>query len=234
MLICGLDFETTGLSAENDFVTEIGAVLWDTELATPVSFYHKFCKVPVEVPPFITELTGITNELLEKYGCEQNEAFHGLDHFTSLSEIMVAQNAPFDKSFFDMGLARINVKKPNKQWLNTVTDVPYPKKIKSKGLTALAAEHGFLNPFPHRAVTDVLTMLTILSKYDINQCLGLQAEPKLNIWARITFNEKDKAKGAGFYYNGDKKQWYKQILEKDLETERNRCEQLGFTIEVIK
>jgi DNA polymerase-3 subunit epsilon len=233
MLVIGLDFETTGLDPKTCEVTEIGAVAWDTELLTPVSFFHRFVNIKGEITPEILDITGITKELLTKYGIAEAQAFSELEQYLSQSDVYIAQNYKFDKSFLDAALERINIRQIDKKWINTVTHVPYPKKFKHRELTSLAAYHGFINPFPHRAITDVLTMLTVMSHYDFKNILELSQEPVLTLWAKVTFAEKDQAKRAGFYYSGDKKAWYKEILKRDLEAETKNCAVLGFAIEVI-
>ena len=42
---------------------------------------------------------------------------------------------------------------------------------------ALEHYHGFLNPFPHRAVTDVMSMLKIASQYDLDRMADLAKLP---------------------------------------------------------
>ena len=51
------------------------------------------------------------------------------------------------------------------------------EKIKTRSLPYLAADHGFLNPFPHRALFDVMTMIQIAGMYDINEILKYADSP---------------------------------------------------------
>jgi DNA polymerase-3 subunit epsilon len=233
MLIIGIDTETTGLSPVDDRITEIGAVAWDTDHATPVAFFHKFIKQEKPLPDFIKELTGLNDEILEKYGVHETDAVRWLHEFIGNSEYLVAQNAPFDKGMLDAAYLRSGVFIPDKQWIDTAKDIPYPPRIKTKSLISVAAEHGFLNPFPHRAVTDVLTMLTVMSKYDINTIVANACEPKVLLWAKTTYKEKDLAKASGFYWNGERRMWFKSIMLKDLIEESEKCRIQGFEVQVL-
>lgn len=233
MLIAGLDTETTGLSPVDDRITELGAVLWDTDHATPVAFFHKFIKQEKPLTDFIKDLTGLSDEILEKYGQEEAQVLREFHEFIGGAEYLVAQNAPFDRSMLDHAYLRHGLFIPDKQWIDSARDVPYPERIKSKSLVALAAEHKFLNPFPHRAVTDVLTMLTIVSKYDIKKVVENACEPKVLLWAKTTYAEKELAKAAGFYWNGERKMWFKSVFLKDVMEETERCRIQGFEVQVI-
>lgn len=233
MLIVGMDTETTGLSPVDDRITEIGAVAWDTDHATPVAFFHRFIKQEKPLPDFIKELTGLNDEILEKYGHHESDVMREFHIFCGQGEYLVAQNAPFDKGMLDAAYLRCGLFIPDKEWIDTVKDVPYPARIKSKSLISVAAEHGFLNPFPHRAVTDVLTMLTVMSKYDINTIVANACEPKIMLWAKTTYKEKDLAKAAGFFWNSERKMWFKSIMLKDLMEETEKCRIQGFDVAVI-
>ena len=243
MLLIGVDTETTGLSPQDDRITEIGAVAWDVEEAAPVAFFHRFIKQDKPVPKEIVELTGITDSILDKYGVPEELAIKEFTSFVGNVSptpptsgnlpYLVAQHAPFDKGMFDAAYLRLGLFIPEVIWIDSAKDVQYPSRIKNRNLVGLAAEHGFLNPFPHRAVTDVLTMLTIISRYDIKEILANAIEPKILLWAKVTYHEKDRAKACGFYYNSAKKMWFKTIFQRDLEKEVDTCKIQGFEVEVV-
>jgi len=79
-----------------------------------------------------------------------------------------------------------------------VVDVPSPPQITTRKLAHLAAEHGFLNPFAHRAVFDVLTMLKILSCYPIENVIISSNQPLMKLVALVAFDGRYKAKARGF------------------------------------
>lgn len=93
-----IDFETTGLSPDESVVIEIGAVKLNSMMGV-MSKYTTRVALPegVEVPEFITNLTGITSDDL--IGATPSDtAFEYLKEFIG-GDYIVAHNAPFDLSF---------------------------------------------------------------------------------------------------------------------------------------
>lgn len=93
-----LDFETTGLDHRTDQVIEIGAIKFNKDMKH-IGTFHTMVKLEEgrELDPFITELTGIKPEDLVN-GMQEREALVALTYFIG-SDVVVAQNAPFDLSF---------------------------------------------------------------------------------------------------------------------------------------
>ena len=92
-------------------------------------------------------------------------------------------------------------------------------------LKYMAADFGFINPFPHRAQYDVLTMLKVLSHFDIYKVLELSKVPMIVISARVDYDDKQKAKDRKYSWEkvGDKtypKRWVKMIRENEFEKEQ--------------
>jgi len=235
MLLLGLDFETTGLRVEEDRVIEIGAVLWDTSRNKPVQFYSELVCVPEQVSDEITGITGIEQSDLEAYGIASRDAFHGLSVFSDRAEAIVAHNGNnFDKPFCAAELRRNDLSQIDKHWIDTSVDVPYPPRMKTRSLVHLAAEHGFVNPFPHRALSDVLTMFKVMSFYDAEAILKISKEPNVQVIAIVKEpwkdaapegkKETDKAKARGFRFDGSKKCWQKTVKLSALPEEESHGE----------
>ena len=91
------------------------------------------------------------------------------------------------------------VKRP---WIDTCTDVPYPPSVGSRTLRYLAADHLFINPFPHRAIFDVMTMLTVLSHYNVEEIAVLAKSPVIHVQAKVGYDEREKAKARGYMWEG--------------------------------
>lgn len=211
MIVLGLDVETTGLSSVKDDIIEIGAVLWDTEKGVPLIIESINVKTDLTITDFITNLTGIDQVHNSLYGEGPEEVIKRLEPLIRSCDYFVAHNAQFDKRFLEAYFSKYekgwNLEHlQTKQWIDTKTDLPKEAYGKSKGLSKLAAKNGITNPFAHRAVFDVLTMLSVLQKFASQ--LDLASE-KVCLEAVVSFEEKDVARKAGFYWNPEQKVWWK-------------------------
>lgn len=195
MLVLGLDLETTGLKPESDEIIEVGAVVWDTDRMAPVKIYSELVQAQTEVPQEITRITGITNQDLQNWGVSPQEALLNLEALAQRCEYIVAHNGlEFDKLFIDRYLEQIPDIQLDLPWIDTMTDLPYPEDLKTRKLSYVAAEHGFLNPFAHRSLFDVLTMMKVFSSYPLADVIEFAKSPMVRVVAQVSFAEKDKAK----------------------------------------
>ncbi|WP_281020116.1 3'-5' exonuclease [Minwuia sp. IMCC3060] len=92
------DFETTGLSPdEGARVTEVAAVI--VQDGKILSRYQSLMNAGVHVPAFITDLTGISNAMVQS-APSSKEVMRELCDFVGPLQI-VAHNASFDKKFYE-------------------------------------------------------------------------------------------------------------------------------------
>lgn len=99
-----IDFETTGLSPQQgDRATEIAAVIVrDGQI---VDRYQSLMNAGVRIPPFITELTGITDAMV-RAAPPAADVMREVYDFVG-GHPLVAHNAGFDSRFWDAELERI-------------------------------------------------------------------------------------------------------------------------------
>ena len=90
-----VDIETTGLSPTKNEIIEIGAI--KVKENRIIDTFNTLLKIDGYLNPFITRLTGITNEMLRE-GAEQKEALESFINFTG-EEIIVGHNVNFDINF---------------------------------------------------------------------------------------------------------------------------------------
>jgi DNA polymerase-3 subunit epsilon len=105
------------------------------------------------------------------------------------------------------------------KWIDTLSDIDYPPHCGSRKLTYLAADHGFINPFAHRAVFDVLTMMRVLDQYPITEIIETMNQPTYIIQAVVSFQDKELARERFFRWNGVKRMWLRSMKKNKWEAE---------------
>ncbi len=212
MFVLGLDFETTGVDPRKDDIIEVGAVVWDVDKKKPAAIYSDLIPADRPLSDEVMKVTGLTDDDLRRFGQPQDVVFKKLSNLAGKCQYIVAHNGnKFDKLFLERLLQQQPLPNFNLPWIDTLTDIPYPDSIVTRKLSYLAAEHGFLNMFNHRAVFDVLTMMKVVSQYDFNHILKTLNSPMLKIVAQVTYDEKAKAKDMGFRWDPNQRVWYMEI-----------------------
>lgn len=247
MRVFGLDFETSGLDTARDRITEVGFALWDVPEKQPITAVgaYLYDETYPNLSPEIVRLTGITDSILKEFGQNPARILGDMDLFCerhSVGYIVAHNGGAFDKLILLSELDRHSLPAPRLRglpWIDTKYDLPFASEPDSRRLKHLAGDHGFLNPFSHRAMFDVLTMLRIMSHYDFDAILDYMAQPWIVIRAVVPHPRqdngagKDKAKAAGYRWqdlDGEKFElcWVKRIKAHQLEEEKKKLP--GITI----
>lgn len=147
-----LDFETQGLDVETTNPTQLAAceVVTSDEsefshMVNRLIFNHLIYEPSYPPQPKeVSELTGITDELLMKKGMPTKFVLHGLKLLMEKADLVLAHNAVFDRSVYLATCKRFDMEpaKPKEGWLCTRNDIPWPKKYKCKQLSHLAFDLG--------------------------------------------------------------------------------------------
>lgn len=238
MKILGCDFETTGLKPETHSITEVGMVMWDTDLRMSVKEMGYVVNPGPDAvwDPEVFKVNKLTPEICTKYGYEYQRAAKQFFLWYQEADIAVAHNGTkMEKPFVKVWADKYGYDpQPDKLWIDTSTDIDFPDKM-SRRLTYLAADHAFLNPFPHVALTDVLTMLVILDKYPLDEAIRLAKTPSVYVKAVVSYEDRELAKARGYRaeYNDKGKFMYWKLVIKECFLERERAE-AGFPIEIIE
>lgn len=155
------DLETTGLSQQNDRMTEIGAVrVRDGEV---VDTFNTFVNPGMPISAKITELTGITNAMVADAPSEE-AALRSFYDFCGECRVLVAHNAPFDTGFVKKAAERSNMPYP----FTSIDTVPIARallpNLKNHKLDTVAKALS-LPPFNHhRACDDAAVLAQIYAK----------------------------------------------------------------------
>lgn len=213
-----IDVETTGLDYRTDQIIELGAVMFNYDAAGRIyrlsEPLHCYNDPGVPITAEITELTGITNEMVAGHKLDVTE----LDEMIGLSNFVVAFNADFDRKFIE----RVNMGAVKKPWGCLMAQVPWGAEgIAGRRMEYIAHALGFFYE-AHRAVDDCLAGIHLLSR-----TLPRSGKPVLSalreqaikpshrvviVGKTFDFNHLLKARGYRFRdVTGKPKAWYRDL-----------------------
>lgn len=233
MILLGVDLEADGLDVNSAHILEYAFVMWSTTYQKPLRMWQGYLKSPIPVSNEITEITGIRDADIEQFG-ESPEKLLEVYEWIPRCDYIVAHNGlaydkPLLESYVKRSLLPLLPSAKNLNWIDTMFDLPYPKSIKTRQLGHLAADHGFVNPFAHRALFDVLTMLKIQAQYPLEEIVKNAESPLVEVVAMVSFETKDEAKKRGFYWDSPRKLWVKKMKSNAVASLREQC---PFNVEV--
>ena len=156
-----LDLETTGATASFDRITEIGLI--EVERGRYVGEWTTLVNPETRIPPFIQNLTGISNDMVAlapTFAEIARELKQRLD-----GKLLVAHNARFDYGFLRNEFRRLDIK--------YASDLVCTVKLSSKlfpgharhNLDSLMERHGVTCDARHRALGDARVLWELTQKW---------------------------------------------------------------------
>ena len=215
-----LDTETTGLSLEEDVIIELGLVKISysksakriTSILDVVSLYEDPHR---PIPENITQLTGITNEMVA--GQKIDEAL--VTEWLHERQLTVAHNAQFDRPVFEKRFPHLS----GLYWACSFQGIAWDELgCESRKLKYLLKDAGWFYE-GHRASIDCLAVAWLFYiKPESLESLLDNARKKTAVVKAMAapFDVKDQLKARGYYWNGSDKYWWTEIWENDLEAEK--------------
>lgn len=152
MRFTAIDIETTGLSPLKEKIIEIGAVRYEDGVRKAV-LSTLVCPRIAALPVRITELTGITEEML-KNAPEEEEAMNSLFHFLEGETVLLGHNIPFDYSFLKTAAERMGAEFSYDGIDTLLLARQCCPDLPSKTLAAMCEAYGIINARAHRACED--------------------------------------------------------------------------------
>jgi len=182
-----IDFETTGLSPQVDRITEVAALRIDGTRV--VERYVTLVNAGISIPTHITDLTGITNELIAN-APPANQAVRKLVDFIG-SDIVAAHNVSFDRGFFSAECRRAGL---HGHEIRTLCTMRLARRLvpglNSYRLASIATRFGVdFTGKAHRAESDALVaagvlleMTRLLARQYRNDSIDPQLLCRLSKW----------------------------------------------------
>ncbi len=154
MRFTAIDIETTGLGPEKARIIEIGAVKYEN--GEQKEIFSTLVNLQTDgIPERITELTGITDEMLRGAPGEA-EAMRSLLRFLAGEEVLLGHNILFDFSFLKVAAGRIG-ETFDYQGIDTLFLARQCRpELPKKTLTALCEEYAITTECAHRAEEDAV------------------------------------------------------------------------------
>lgn len=204
------DTETTGLSNKTDRVIQISSIkleVRDNELIE-IDQLNQYIKQEYPLPAKITEITGITDEILEDKPFEKEVFFNKILPYFGNNPVIVAHNQRFDVGFLKSMYARYGeVFEPTValDTLEMARDIIPFADVKSYKLGVIAAFYGLDKDLTfHNSMDDVIATTRILRIF-VNEYRSRISEKEK------TVTEKQKPTVTSIHYWSGQNKFLKRI-----------------------
>ncbi len=221
-----LDTEATGLDPDREKVIELAMVPFeyddDGRIYRILPEYNALQDPGIPIPPFITRITGITDEMVAGQAIDLDQ----VGELLTGASLVVAHNARFDRPFVESlhhGFEDID-------WACSIADVNWNEEgFEGVKLEYLGYKYGFFYE-GHRATIDCLAGIELLAQSlpsgerVMKRLLDSAGRTDVRIWAnKAPFDKKDDLKQRGYRWSpggeGVLKAWYKDLPEDQVDDE---------------
>ena len=208
MKVIYFDTETTGLKYRENHIIELAMLV--IEDGRIVEEYDKFINVGYDLPSKITEITGITDEMLIVEGVSEKSIADDLKNRLTPGTLMIAHNCQFDLSFVYFLLKRhfpdeVDGIVGNLDWLDTVTVLKDRKEFPHKLIDAVKY-YGIEEVNFHRAIDDTKAL------YDVVQAMVNERSDLEEYIDIFGYNPKWGVSGPKFPFITYKRQYFNKRM----------------------
>src|SRR6516165_9539664 len=219
-----VDVETTGTNPDCDKIIELGICLFEYDRETGriykvLGCWEWFEDPGCPIPPEITNITGITNQMV----AGQRIDYQAINDLLKQVVLVIAHNAAFDRRFLEKRLPAFAAK----HWAYSRSDIDWKAEgIRSSALEFIAYGLGFFHD-GHRAASDCRATLHALAqplpgtgRLALQVLLEKARLPTWRLWARnAAIEKKDLLKARGYSWSpgeaGRPKCWYRDVSDAD-------------------
>lgn len=205
-----LDTETDGTD-EGSQCIEVACALYSVKHAAVeqsfASLMHATSNAAFKHNRIPVELLNAAPSRADAWGQAQTLAY--------FADAIVAYNVEFDRRFVPPSTTG------SRPWICAMEDVQWPEAPSPiMKLTEVALAHGLAVIEAHRAMSDVTTLARLLTRcaelgHDIGSMLERGLRPKATFQALVSYDERQKAKDAGFRWEQGERRWVRRMALED-------------------
>lgn len=207
-----IDTETDGLDPTVNRALEVGCILYDLVAATPLVSFASLIEANANAAEHVNR---IPPAALSKASSPQ-WVWKQVEDLMRDAQVILAHRAEFDRAFVPKQFADAL------PWVCTKSDMQWPKQTRpDPALVALALEHDLGVAYAHRALADcdlisrLLTRSTELGS-NLVDMIRHGMRPKARFQALVSYDDREKAKTAGFQWDGATKTWWRTMAIDDV------------------
>jgi len=208
-----LDTETTALSPDQGQCIEVGAVLFD--VASRATLMQVSFLLPCDHNPAqaINHIPATVSRLAQPW----TQGLSCFEAMVASADALLAHNAAFDRQWFGQG----ELPALEKPWICSMEDIRWPAERQLRpnpSVRDLALAYGVPVWEAHRALTDCIYLVQVLQRCDdLQQLLQAALEPRRLVRARLSYDERQRAKDAGFRWNEPVRgAWSRRLSEREI------------------
>jgi DNA polymerase-3 subunit epsilon len=219
-----VDVETTGTSPDRDRIIELGICLFEYDrqngrIYRILGSWEWFEDPGFSIPPEITNITGITDEMVAGHRIDD----YAVNDLLGRVVLVIAHNADFDRRFLERRLPAL----ATKHWACSHSDIDWKAEgVRSSALEFVAYSLGFFHD-GHRAASDCRATLHALAqplpgtgRLALQALLEQARLPTWRLWAKdAAIEKKDVLKARGYAWSpgefGRPKCWYLDVSDAD-------------------
>ncbi len=206
-----IDTETQGLDPAKDACIEVAVILYDIEHAAPVESYASLIRAKGNAAEAVNRIAPSLLESAPRGG----DVWSVVRAMVARADAVVAHRAEFDRGFV---LPELRDAKP---WICSKFDIEWPHGKLGDHLVHLALAHGVGVMEAHRALTDCETIVRLFQRVaamgtDVPAMLARAMRPKVTVIAQVSYDDREKAKGAGFAWDASGRFWHRTMARDDI------------------
>jgi len=226
VILLSYDVETTGLDKQKDRIIEIGLALYSTGQRKILESTSFLVQSDVPISAEVTEITGITQAAVDKFGYDPGDALDSFIDFAQQAEAIIGHNViKFDRPITENAAKRLSRVLPEKLWIDTMTDIP---NVKGEQLITMCAKVGILLTGAHSALVDAMGVLGMAQFHSQDSAKSFEKmaeramSPIVLLQSHQDRNSNADAKKFQFRWNPNFKLWWKPVKEMDVEALANQ------------